>query len=1202
MSIESHGPHFTPEHPPKPEVSQAERDLNEIIPILAHGLVRRIEQKGFSGKVRVQAMAGDSWGVAKSPDNSTDIPNVIIYPREALAGDRRVVNAQLRHEIGNLNYPIDSELNALRGWCYENQVAPELLTSLVEATHEASVNYLEMQNSHSDQPEENFRALYEKEINTQQIADGIAQSAPYKQAVDLTLLYSLSQVGLVQAEQFEQALENAHPAVQEIFDKQTRSVLDQSVKMAVPKKQVQLVRDFVWPKFSKLVALSGHAQTESETGKIDDKKSGEKTELSPEASARAQQAKEIQERMQKLMEKMKQKPQNKAGKKPSQESKDRQKKESKRPKPQELSPAEKQERKDEESLLTENLQEQLQQAKEQLEKLQKPGQKPEAPKPQQPSSMQEIGKQAEQMKAEAEKTMQEAKKAGADEITEEQLQKLKEQLEQLEEVAKQITESGALEEELAKPEEEPITYNIKEYGIDEASLTPEQLESLEKVRTFAQSTSKAYRTVMRLLMAGYQQKNPNFTDKMIQKMKERGYDVPDFSIHGSQSAQEFLSQRSELGIDSFSDNFLVNFQLPKPLAKFWYKGGNGSKSQPVKDGEIEWGHFYRMCMPIIYNGVDRSQKSGLYLNRLNSFGQHDPKQYYYLWEAINYSLEKEKQENESDESDDSEKENGDEQGSENGESGEGQEQGSESGFESGQGQEDGQGEGSGEGGQEGSQSGQGGGEMGGEGGGEPGGSESGGGMPSAQEMQEMLSQMQDMLNQAKEQGGQGGMPGAGQEAIDQLLEKIDQMQQSLDSGANPQDMAGQMQDAMQQLSEMMGGMEGGEPGQGEGQGEGSGESGESSGDGSGESNGESGDQSHDQFQKGGQTNEKAVEGLFSKPNEELLKQLRQAEEMVGSKFTAQDESGNLVARDMSQSMAENLRSETSQLTQAQAKQMETLEELKRQQQSKMEAMYREMSGLDGEALRVYVDYMESTKDFINDLKDFFIEKFKLDKEYLRERNQRRGARLQRGFTQNILGEKEGRTVINPRSFERKRPPEKPQFAWSLVIDNSGSCGGEIIEQEKKLAVALVEVAKELDIPLEIVTFGGPDQFTFLKGFEQDISGDDLQKMVLLNADQGTPDVITLEAACTSMGKFTDRFRRSYNFVYFMTDGQSGEGSIQEVIKRHKKDMVITGIGMAGAAQTIAQTWGKNAVEVPDVKRLSDAFIRKVEDQIDSTFD
>lgn len=1197
MSIESQTPQFISQKPPSTEPSEAEKDLNEIIPILAHGLVRRIEQKGFSGKVRVRALSGDGWGVAKSPDNSTDIPNVIIYPRESLSGDKKLINARLRHEIGNLNYPIEDELNTLRGWCYENKVAPELLTSLVEATHEASVNYLEMQNSHSSNPEENFHALYEQEINTQQIADGISQSAPYKQAVDLVLLYSLSQTGLVPQEQFKLALESANPAVQEIFDKQTMSILDQTVKMAVPKKQVQLVRDFIWPKFSKLVALSGQAQSEirdSEGSGQEEKQLDAKR--SPEASARAQQAKEMQERIQKMMKKMKQKPQSKPGKKLSQQPQPEQKKESKRPQKPELSSAEKQERKEEENLLAENLKEQLQHAKEQLEKLQKPGQQPEPQKPQEKTpSMQDIGKQAEQMKRQAEKAMQEV---GADEITEEQLQKLKEQLEQLEEVAKQIAESGALEEELVKPEEEPMAYNIKEYGINEADLTSEQLDHLGQIRTFAQGTSKVYRTAMRLLMKGYQQHNPNFTDSMIQKMMERSYDVPDFSIYGSGAAQEFLSNQEELGIDAFSDNFLVNFQLPRPLARLWYKGGNGSKSVPVKEGEIEWGHFYRMAMPVIYSGVDRAGMSGLYLNRLNGFGQHDPKKYYYLYEAINAKIENENSESdESDNSEDSEKGEGEKQGEEvdGGEPGEGQEQGTEasdSGSESGEGQ----GEGAGEGGQ-GGQSGE---QMGGEGGGEQGRSESGsGGMPSAQEMQELLSQMQEMLNQAKEQGGQGGAPGSDQEAIDQLLEQFNQMQQSLESGGSPQDMAGQMQDAMQQLSEMMGEMQG-EQGDQEGQG---GQPGEMSGEGSegSESGGESGEQSHDQFQQGGKSHEGGVEGMFSKPNEELLKQLRQAEAMVGSKFSTKDEGGNIISRDVSQSVSESLRSETSQSNQTHTRQLETLEDLKRQQQAKMEAMYKEMSGLDGEALRVYVDYMESTKDFINDLKEFFIDKFNLDKEYLRERNQRRGSRLQRGFTQNVLGQKEGRTVIDPRSFERKRPPEKPQFAWSLIIDNSDSCSGEIIEQEKKLAVALVEVAKALDIPLEIVTFGGSDQFIFLKGFEQEISGDDLQKMVLLNADQGTPDVITLDAACTSMEKFADKFKRSYNFLYFMTDGQSGEGSIQEVIKKHK-NMVITGIGMVGAAQTIAQTWGKNAVEVPDVKKLSDAFIKKVEDQIDSTFD
>jgi len=1081
MSIESHGPQFTPEHPPKPEVSQAERDLNEIIPILAHGLVRRIEQKGFSGKVRVQAMAGDSWGVAKSPDNSTDIPNVIIYPRESLAGDRRVVNAQLRHEIGNLNYPIDGELNALRGWCYENKVAPELLTSLVEATHEASVNYLEMQNSHSDQPEENFRALYEQEINTQEIANGIPQSAPYKQAVDLTLLYSLSQVGLVQSEQFEQALKSAHPAVQEIFDKQTRSVLNQSVKMAVPKKQVQLVRDFIWPKFSKLVA--GPTQTESEATKAGDKKA----EMSPEASARAQQAKEIQEKMQKLMEKMKQKPQSKAGKKPSKESQNKQKKESKQSQKQELSPAEKQERKDEENLLAENLQEQLQQAKEQLEKLQKPGQQPENPKPQEKASMQEIGKQAEQMKAEAEKAMQEAKEAGADEITEEQLQKLKEQLEQLEEVAKQIAESGALEEELAKPEEEPIVYNIKEYGINEAELTPEQLENLQKVRTFAQGTSKAYRTVMRLLMTGYQQKNPNFTDKMIQKMMERGYDVPDFSIHGSQSAQEFLSQREELGIDSFSDNFLINFQLPKPLAKFWYKGGNGSKSQPVKDGEIEWGHFYRMAMPMIYNGVDRAGMQGLYLNRLNQFGQHDPKKYYYLWEAINTALENEANESdESDESEDSEKDEGEDQGS-------------------------------------------------------------------------------------------------GQEAIDQLLEKLDQMQQSLEAGGTPQDMAGQMQEATRQLSEIMPDMRG------------------------------------DQNDQEGQGNETD----FSHPDEELIKELRNVEHELGSKFSAEGEDGLVGYKAVSnpEYVGEMLKQRTVQeIEYAKNQQVEALVTYNKESNAKLEKMYREASGLEGDALHNYIEYMESMKEFIHDLTDFFVKKFKLDREYMYERNQRRGARLQRGFTQNVLGEKEGKVVMNPRSFERKRPTEKPQILWSIIIDNSHSTSSEnILENEKRLAVALMEVAKNLDFPLEIITFSGSKQFKFIKKFEDGMVTEDLEKVVALNSGQiATPDIAALDAASTSIDKFAGQFKRAYKFVYFLTDGKTSDcevcdglrceshsvhGSIEEIIKKHKREStVMAGVGIAKAAETVAKTWGKNAVEVPDVKRLSDAFIRKVEDQIDSTFD
>ena len=1080
--MESGEPQFRPEQPKNAEVARAERDLNEIIPILAHGLVRRIEQKGFAGKVRVTAMAGDSWGVGKSPDNPTDVPNVIIYPREALSGDKRLMNARLRHEIGNLNYPVDTELNGLRDWCQTNHVAPELLTSLVEATHEASVNYLEMQNSHSANPEENFRALYEEDINTQQIADGIGESVPYKQAVDLTLLYSLSQTGLIPVERFDQALSKAHPAVQEIFDKQTRSVLDQSVRMAVPKKQVQLVREYLWPKFSKLVALSGMAEQKAEA-----------------ASTVQKQAQEVRDRIKKLMDQMAKKPEAKG--KPKAEPKAGQPKspERKMPRQQEMSPAEQRELQEEKNLLAESLQEQLQQAKEQLEKLQKPGEQPSAQKPQEKSpSMQRIAEQAEQMKAEAEKAMKEAKEAGGDEMTEERLQKLKEQLEQLEEVAKQIAESGALEEEPAKPEEEQIAYNIKEIGIDESSLTPEQLEHLKKVRSFAQGTSKVYGTAMRLLMRGYQQKNPNFTDKMIEKMMERGFDVPEFSIYGSQAASEFLSEREELGIDGFSDNFLVNFQLPRPLAKFWYKGGDGSKSQPVKEGEIEWGHFYRMCMPVIYSGVNRSQMSGLYLNRLNQFGQHDPKKYYYLWEAINTALEE--QANQSEESDESDKSEQGEEGQ--GEESQGQESG-ESGSESGQ-KDEGQGEGAGEGGEgsQGSQSGQ----MG-EGGGEP------------------------QQSTEKSSGGQIDEHG---------FEK-----------AKIEDHASE----------------------------------------------------YDAAHQGGAGNQIEGEGMtFSRPDPNLLSQLRNAETLIGSKFTQQDEHGAFTPKDVS---AEVTRLSQEQLAEIEIKatqQLSKLDELKREQQKKMEALYKEMSGLDGEALRVYAEYMESMKDLTDDLTDFFIEKFDLDREYIYERNQRRGARLQRGFTKNVLGMKEGRVVMNPRSFERKRTPKMPQFVWTIILDNTGSVGG-MIEDEKKLAVALMEVTKRLNIPFEVVVYteGG---YNFLKTFDQEAFGDDLQKIVLLQASIGNQqDTDLLRAAYASQTRYADKFKRTHNFIFFLTDGLAcSADSLHDLVDKFRKETVILGVGLAQGAGSIKKEFGKNALEVPDSKQLSTKFIRKVEDLVDSTFD
>ncbi len=1302
------------------DIEKRERELNEIIPILAHGLVRRLERKGLSGKVRIRAVAGSDWGVAVSPENpAKDIPDVIVYPREYLLKDKKLVNARLRHEIGNLNYPIEEGLSDLQVWCREHGIAPALLTSLLQAIHEASVNYLEIRNAYSAHPEENFKALYEKEVDTATMAKQIKEDLPYKQVVVLTLLYSLSRIGIIPREHFEQGLANAYAEVREIFNTQTISIIDQAIRMASSKQQARLIIEYLWPKFSKFAVSTDMFETKVKEKQQNYPNRAEEEEIQ---SSNLSELGNIDQRIEEMREKlrnMNKQPRERGEKRSIQEQ--RIKQQPKLPS-QELSPAEKKEYKQALDLLKKAIRDNLQNIQEQVQEAQEQIGKESFSKVSKPQTIEEFSEQAKHLQKQLDSLQQEARQ---DQELQNKFKALGEEIKQIEDIAEYISKP---EEEFAF-DEEPMKYNIKEYGIDESKLTEEQKEILEKIRHFARETSKVYRRVMRLLMQAYKHKNPNFTDKLISRIMEKGYDLPDFSLYGDVAAAEFLQSNPELGIDELSEgSFLVNFNLPKPFGRFWYKGGQGSKSIPVKEGEIEWGDFYRRSMPVIWRAVDRAMMQGLYLHRLNEFGQHDYKKYYYLWEAIGVEFPKlmqenqEKiQENEGDKESDGEVGGSDEyrdqgEDTEEGMIGEGAEgfeelgevdeeqadaegggsdeyrdQGEDTeegmigegaeGFEElgevDEEQADGEGGGSDEyrdqsedtgGGMigEGAEGFEELGEVGeeqadGEGGelGEAGttgctkgtgkqrGDESGEGMPSTQEIQELLSQMQQNLGQAIEQGGMQG----GQEAMEQMMMELQEMQEALESGVNPQDMPRQFLDKWKEFSAMMEGIEQGDQGElGE-----SGESMLSEKDGSvGESeksdqsrieqsdmqsteeasgmnstqDGLEGDgfdktgaqsegieghksmgssereSSHDKWKEGGESNVREIKELFIRSNPELLKELVQFERSIESKFEDRDEDGNLVLKEVDEVTRIYIEEHILSHKQTEQKeQLATLELLKQQQQKRLEQVYREMSGLEGEALRVYIEYMEDMRDFIEDLKDFFIKRFKLDRDYLYTKHQRRGARLERGWQRNIAGIKDKKPVLHPESFERKFPPKKPQFAWTLIIDNSGSCSGEIIEQEKRLAVALIEVAKQLSIPFEIVTFGGSkENYTFLKNFEQDVKGDDLQKIVLLNADKGTPDVPTLEAACESMRRFTDRFKRSYNFVFFMTDGQSGSGSIQEVIEKYKRDMVITGVGLADASKTIKNTWGDNALEVPDVRKLSEKFIRKIEELIEQTFD
>jgi hypothetical protein len=112
--------------------------------------------------------------------------------------------------------------------------------------------------------------------------------------------------------------------------------------------------------------------------------------------------------------------------------------------------------------------------------------------------------------------------------------------------------------------------------------------------------------------------------------------MPEFKVVNDEVADRFLKECGfEYKISEGS--FLVVFQLPKPVAQFWWKGGVdtwGSQGVDVRGGVLEWGLFYRELMSIIWREQGFAENElGLVFSRINDIGEHDPQKFYYVWEV-----------------------------------------------------------------------------------------------------------------------------------------------------------------------------------------------------------------------------------------------------------------------------------------------------------------------------------------------------------------------------------------------------------------------------------------------------------------------------------------------------------------------------------------------------------------------------------------
>ena len=163
-------------------------------------------------------------------------------------------------------------------------------------------------------------------------------------------------------------------------------------------------------------------------------------------------------------------------------------------------------------------------------------------------------------------------------------------------------------------------------------LNPDETEMLDDIKTILHETAGMYREVMHEVLENYRSGddgNP-LTPEIIAKLSRKGYDLPRFSVYHGAKAVRFLDEAGvpATGLLEKGDNFLVVFAKPKPLDRFWYRDDTTfGDMQSTPPGAIEWGHFSRQVMPVIWEMKDfQAPEHNLQFARQTN--EHTPGLYY----------------------------------------------------------------------------------------------------------------------------------------------------------------------------------------------------------------------------------------------------------------------------------------------------------------------------------------------------------------------------------------------------------------------------------------------------------------------------------------------------------------------------------------------------------------------------------------------
>lgn len=211
---------------------------------------------------------------------------------------------------------------------------------------------------------------------------------------------------------------------------------------------------------------------------------------------------------------------------------------------------------------------------------------------------------------------------------------------------KVVNESGR-NEVLIPGREKPWENNdwqkfLKPKSIDEMGFSPKELDEeqkylVSKLGTFIERAEREIAGSFEKLVISYESIFGKMPKDILEYLKNKDLMFPKFSLLVGDKAQNFLSLVGH-EVNSGEAKVFKVFNLPKPLAKFWWKGDTGGSmagvNREVEGAGIEWGYFYHNIMPSVWENIGFLEcESDIRLEQINGIGEHNPDSFYYIWEV-----------------------------------------------------------------------------------------------------------------------------------------------------------------------------------------------------------------------------------------------------------------------------------------------------------------------------------------------------------------------------------------------------------------------------------------------------------------------------------------------------------------------------------------------------------------------------------------